>query len=192
MGKPALAEAPKAKAAPPKLARVKGASDKAVSADVRAAKAPPAKALKAAPVKAAPASAPKALPAPPETAPAQVPKAKPPEVVVSRPKAKAKVPPPPPALPAPDAVRVEAEISGRVQGVGFRYFARAEAKRFGLYGFVRNEPGGGVTVVAEGRREALERYLASLREGPPLAEVAEVDVTWEPATGRHTAFSIEY
>ena len=88
--------------------------------------------------------------------------------------------------------RLTAEVSGHVQGVGFRYFVRQAARRNGLVGWVRNDPEGTVTVQAEGLRPRLDAFLDALREGPEAAEVDEVDVRWEPATGRFKTFSVEY
>jgi acylphosphatase len=88
--------------------------------------------------------------------------------------------------------RLVAEVSGRVQGVGFRYFTRQAARRLGLVGSVRNDPEGTVTVQAEGPRARLDAFLAALRTGPEAAEVEEVDARWEPATGRFKTFSVEY
>jgi acylphosphatase len=65
-------------------------------------------------------------------------------------------------------------VSGRVQGVGFRYFARRVAGRLGLVGWVRNLPDGGVEAVAEGSPEDLARFLSELRIGPTLADVTKV------------------
>lgn len=88
--------------------------------------------------------------------------------------------------------RLVAEITGHVQGVGFRYFARQAARRFGLVGWVRNDPEGTVTVQAEGPRARLDAFLDALREGPEAADVEEVEARWEPATGRFKTFSVEY
>jgi acylphosphatase len=66
-------------------------------------------------------------------------------------------------------------VRGRVQGVGFRYFARQEAEALGLAGFARNLPDGSVEVVAEGPDQALQAYEARLREGPGFARVDSVD-----------------
>jgi acylphosphatase len=65
-------------------------------------------------------------------------------------------------------------VSGRVQGVGYRYFVLREAAALGVSGFVRNREDGSVEVVAEGGGEALDGLEARLREGPAFAEVAGV------------------
>jgi acylphosphatase len=65
-------------------------------------------------------------------------------------------------------------ISGRVQGVGFRWFVREEARRLGLSGFVTNLPGGQVEVRAGGESSSLQRLRRALEVGPTGADVAEV------------------
>ena len=67
-------------------------------------------------------------------------------------------------------------ISGRVQGVGFRYFTQDAARREGLHGFVRNNDDGTVEAVAEGESEALERFERAIRRGPSRARVEHVMV----------------
>jgi acylphosphatase len=62
-------------------------------------------------------------------------------------------------------------VRGRVQGVGYRYFARRSAQAHGLSGFARNLPDGSVEVVAEGGEDALGRLEQALREGPAFAAV---------------------
>jgi len=87
--------------------------------------------------------------------------------------------------------RLCASVLGRVQGVGFRAFVALEADRLGLAGFCRNSPAGDcVQVEAEGCRAGLERLLAALRQGPPLAHVRHVEVEWQEATGEFDRFRI--
>lgn len=66
-------------------------------------------------------------------------------------------------------------VRGRVQGVGFRYFALAAARDLGVCGYTRNLPDGGVEVLAEADDDALSAFEARLREGPSFARVAAVD-----------------
>lgn len=81
-------------------------------------------------------------------------------------------------------------ISGRVQGVGFRFFTRATAAPEGLHGWVRNRPDGVVEIQVEGDAEALDRFEQHIRHGPPGARVDRVEVAEEGATGRDTGFTI--
>lgn len=82
-------------------------------------------------------------------------------------------------------------ISGRVQGVGFRYFTQAAASREGLHGWVRNVPDGSVEVEAEGEADAIERFERALRHGPPGARVDEVEVDAGMPHGRETGFIVK-
>jgi acylphosphatase len=81
-------------------------------------------------------------------------------------------------------------VSGRVQGVGFRFFVSEAADREGLHGWVCNLPDGAVEASAEGEREALDRFEQRLRQGPRLARVDHLDVTEAAATGHDTGFTI--
>ena len=65
-------------------------------------------------------------------------------------------------------------ISGRVQGVGFRWFAREEARRLGLSGWVMNLPSGEVEVAAGGEASSLNRLRRALEVGPTGANVSGV------------------
>jgi acylphosphatase len=67
-------------------------------------------------------------------------------------------------------------ITGRVQGVGFRYALQHEARRLGLAGWVRNRSDGSVEAVAQGEGDALAALIAWARQGPPAARVSEVQI----------------
>jgi acylphosphatase len=77
----------------------------------------------------------------------------------------------------PEVIHRNIRISGRVQGVGFRYNAREAAFHFGINGFIRNQPGGDVYIEAEGTRTAVDDFTAWCRQGPPRARVDAVDIT---------------
>jgi len=79
-----------------------------------------------------------------------------------------------------------------VQGVGFRWFVERSASALGLTGWVRNLPDGRVEVWAEGDEESLNRLLSLLWQGPAMAEVRDVDYSFEEATGRYRSFSIAF
>jgi acylphosphatase len=72
-------------------------------------------------------------------------------------------------------IAVRFVIQGRVQGVGYRWWAVGEARRLKLDGWVRNRADGSVELVAVGAPEALERLQAACRRGPPPAEVTSVE-----------------
>lgn len=88
--------------------------------------------------------------------------------------------------------RLEARITGRVQGVGFRYFTTQQARRLGIHGWVRNESDGSVRVVAEATRETLEEFLERLEAGPSGARVVDVDTDWSDSTGDVSGFTVRY
>ena len=66
-------------------------------------------------------------------------------------------------------------VRGRVQGVGFRWFVREQARPLGVAGWVRNRPDGCVEVAASGDADVLSRFRGLLREGPPGASVTAID-----------------
>jgi acylphosphatase len=78
-----------------------------------------------------------------------------------------------------ELVRARVRVSGVVQGVGYRYFARKAGVAFGLAGSVRNLPDGSVEVVAQGDKQAVNALLSELRIGPRYASIERVDVQWE-------------
>lgn len=67
-------------------------------------------------------------------------------------------------------------VSGRVQGVGFRYFAERAARAAGVRGWVRNLSDGRVETVAEGEEDAVERYVERIGRGPFGGSVAAIEV----------------
>ena len=65
-------------------------------------------------------------------------------------------------------------LSGRVQGVGFRFSTVHKAEQFNIKGFVKNQPDGTVYIEAEGEPENLNHFLEWCHEGPPSANVENV------------------
>jgi acylphosphatase len=87
-------------------------------------------------------------------------------------------------------VRVHIVVTGRVQGVGFRYFTATRARALGLTGAVRNLPTGQVAITAEGETPTLETLIGVVRTGPPGASVRDLRVQWEDAPAREREFLI--
>ena len=73
-----------------------------------------------------------------------------------------------------DFVRVRALISGRVQHVGYRYWACEQAERLGLTGSVENLPDGRVEIVFQGKPELVEEMKKKVKRGPSMALVRQV------------------
>lgn len=88
--------------------------------------------------------------------------------------------------------QLHAIVTGRVQGVNFRIAAVGQAQRLGLKGWVRNNADRSVETVAAGTREALVKYMAWLRQGPPGARVDQVAETWTDHAEKFDAFNIRY
>jgi acylphosphatase len=81
-------------------------------------------------------------------------------------------------------------VSGRVQGVGFRYFTQEWALREGATGWVRNLPDGRVEAHVEGEAEAVTRVERALRSGPRGARVEKVIVDVEDVSGAYETFTV--
>jgi acylphosphatase len=81
-------------------------------------------------------------------------------------------------------------VRGRVQGVGFRWFVRERARRWGLSGWVRNNPDGSVELAARGDRVGLEGIRRDVAMGPPGAEVEFVDELPVDGTAGDEPFTI--
>ena len=89
-------------------------------------------------------------------------------------------------------MRAHVYISGRVQGVFFRYETRDKAARHNVTGWARNLSDGRVEAVFEGEKENVERLIEFCRRGPPGAHVTKVEVTRETYTGEFKNFEILY
>ena len=87
--------------------------------------------------------------------------------------------------------RIRLNISGYVQGVGFRFFVIDKARAIGLKGMVRNINNGSVEVVAEGEKSLLDQFSDILRNGPSAATVSNVNVAYENFLGEFTDFTIK-
>ncbi|MFY9824997.1 MAG: acylphosphatase [Thermoanaerobaculia bacterium] len=82
-------------------------------------------------------------------------------------------------------------VSGRVQGVGFRWFVRREAQELGVTGRVRNLPDGRVEVAVAGEPEALSDLRERLRAGPPGARVTRLEEEKMSAVPDWDGFTID-
>ncbi len=82
-------------------------------------------------------------------------------------------------------------ISGRVQGVGFRYFTQEAAAREGVTGWVRNLADGRVEAYVEGESDAVTRVERAIRQGPRGASVHAVEVDAEEPGGAYRGFGID-
>lgn len=84
---------------------------------------------------------------------------------------------------------VQVRVTGRVQGVSFRWYTQEQARRLGVVGWVRNELDGSVLLHAEGEDAAVDALVAWCQEGPGMARVQEVAVR-EAAVSGATSFGV--
>ena len=91
----------------------------------------------------------------------------------------------------PTTPSIRLTVSGRVQGVGFRWFVERAAGELGLTGLARNCDDGTVEVNAYGNKINLERLLLDCRRGPCLAKVESIDVDWDESDNPPPSFVIK-
>lgn len=89
-------------------------------------------------------------------------------------------------------VRAHVYVSGRVQGVFFRWETRYEANRWKVTGWVRNLPDGRLEAVFEGEKDKVDKLIDFCRRGPSGARVTRVDVLWEDYIGEFRDFRIRH
>jgi len=89
-----------------------------------------------------------------------------------------------------DESRAHVRIYGTVQGVTFRASTRRECRNRGLVGWVQNLRDGSVEAVIEGAREDVDEVVDWAHEGPPRADVENLDVEWEEPTGEFGEFRV--
>jgi acylphosphatase len=87
-------------------------------------------------------------------------------------------------------VRLEAIVSGNVQGVRYRVYVQDSATALELVGTVENLPDGTVKVVAEGTPDVLKEFVEYLHEGSLQARVDSVAIDWGTSTGTFDEFSV--
>lgn len=74
-------------------------------------------------------------------------------------------------------------IEGRVQGVGFRYFAKQKAMEINVFGWIKNNANGNVQIEVEGEKEAIDNFISNCFQGPPMAMVTHVHLSEIPTQG---------
>ena len=87
---------------------------------------------------------------------------------------------------------VQIVVEGMVQGVGFRYFVLGEARQLNLKGFVRNLPNSNVEIYSEGDRGLLEELIKSVKVGPRLSRVSNLQIEWKEYSGKYKSFDVTY
>lgn len=87
-------------------------------------------------------------------------------------------------------VRAEVRVTGRVQGVWFRQSTKDTAIKHGVKGWCRNNPDGSVEAVFEGEAAAVRAVVNWCHNGPELAHVNKLQITWAEPTGEFDLFLI--
>ena len=88
--------------------------------------------------------------------------------------------------------RLRLIVSGRVQGVGFRWAAQKAARQLGVYGYVRNLPNGDVEIVAEGDDTAVDRMTTWVRKGPTWSRVDNLQLHDLPGPAEYAAVGVRH
>lgn len=83
-------------------------------------------------------------------------------------------------------------IHGKVQGVGYRFFATRVARRLGLKGWITNMRDGSVEAAVEGEKEAIDTWIEELKEGPRYAEVTNIEQESKDYSGRLPDFDVKF
>ena len=88
--------------------------------------------------------------------------------------------------------RIHVFVSGRVQGVAFRWVTIDVANQLNVVGWVRNLYDGRVEVMAEGEEGILNQFIEFLKKGPRYAKVKDIEIEWLESTGEFSTFKITY
>jgi acylphosphatase len=83
-------------------------------------------------------------------------------------------------------------ISGRVQGVGFRYFAVSIAEKYDVRGYVLNKRDGKVEIICQGEEEELQPFLEEVKKGPAFSVVTDTVMEEIPEEKKYNSFDIKY
>jgi len=90
-----------------------------------------------------------------------------------------------------ESASVKIKVYGRVKGIGYRAFARAQAKRLDINGYALNLPDeNAVEIDVEGEKARLEEFISRLKSGPPLSMITKIETDWSAFRGRYLDFSI--
>ena len=92
--------------------------------------------------------------------------------------------------PPANTLTVNMKITGKVQGVGFRYFVLRQAQKLGINGWVSNKSNGDVEALAQGEKADLEQFIAKVKEGPSFSRVEDVSLNWLNEGEQYFSFEI--
>ena len=84
------------------------------------------------------------------------------------------------------------KIHGKVQGVGYRFYATRVARRLGLKGWIQNLRDGSVEAMVEGEPEKIDEWVDEIREGPRYAEVTKIDQEKREVAAQFGEFDVKF
>ena len=85
---------------------------------------------------------------------------------------------------------VNIKITGKVQGVGFRFFVQQQAQELDINGWVSNKSNGDVEALAQGEKADLEQFIAKVKQGTTFSRVEDVSLEWMNKTEQYFGFEI--
>ncbi|OGZ45410.1 MAG: hypothetical protein A3F26_01280 [Candidatus Ryanbacteria bacterium RIFCSPHIGHO2_12_FULL_47_12b] len=88
-------------------------------------------------------------------------------------------------------VRIRIRITGRVQGVGFRYFVRDAARKYYIKGLVKNNSDGSLEIDAESTRTNILSFIEEIKRGPAFSKVDQCETAVQEKTKGYSAFRVE-
>ena len=88
--------------------------------------------------------------------------------------------------------RIKITVSGRVQGVCFRYFTHKTALKLNIQGYVKNLYNGNVEAIAIGSEENIEKFFIEIQKGPPASRVDNVEIEELTDSVNYDSFEITY
>jgi acylphosphatase len=83
-------------------------------------------------------------------------------------------------------------LSGRVQGVGFRYFVESIAGKYDICGYVRNTYNNKVEVICQGKEEDVKQFIEEIKRGPTFSVVNDVKIEEIKDSKKYNIFEIKY
>lgn len=83
-------------------------------------------------------------------------------------------------------------ITGRVQGVGYRFFVTTRAESYPIFGYVRNLETGAVEIEVEGVKQTVMDFINDVRQGPRHAQVLDFQMEWKPYKMSYDKFFVKY
>lgn len=89
-------------------------------------------------------------------------------------------------------VAYKISVQGRVQGVGYRWFALRNAQRLNIQGYVKNLYSGDVEVFAQGEEPMIAEFIHILRQGPSFSQVTDLEILEQDINNNLKEFKVDF